>query len=63
MGGEMGTLNGSSPTANLAGANIKGNEAFLHFPRVVAQALRGVFFDYCYCGSRDECGGREGYDF
>jgi hypothetical protein len=27
-----GTLNGSSPTANLAGVNIKGNEAFLHFP-------------------------------
>src|SRR6185437_6497474 len=28
----MGTLNGSSPTANLVGANIKGNEASLHFP-------------------------------
>jgi len=31
----MGTLNGSSPTANLAGANIKGNEASLHFPELV----------------------------
>jgi len=28
-----GTLNGSSPTANLAGVNIKGNEACLHFPQ------------------------------
>jgi len=34
-----GTLNGSSPTANLAGANIKGNEAFLHFPREFAMAV------------------------
>jgi hypothetical protein len=29
---KSGTLNGSSPTANLAGVNIKGNEASLHFP-------------------------------
>jgi hypothetical protein len=34
-----GTLNGSSPTANLAGVNIKGNEAFLHFP----QTFKGRF--------------------
>jgi hypothetical protein len=31
-----GTLNGSSPTANLAGINIKGNEAFSFIPQKVS---------------------------
>ena len=34
-----GTLNGSSPTANLAGVNIKGNEAFSSFPQFGMAAL------------------------
>jgi amino acid transporter/nucleotide-binding universal stress UspA family protein len=33
---ETGTLNGSSPTANLAGVNIKGNGAYPSFPRKLA---------------------------
>ena len=33
-----GTLGDSSPTANLAGVNIKGNEAFLHFPQESLEA-------------------------
>jgi hypothetical protein len=35
-----GTLNGSSPTANLAGVNIKGNEARLHFPQCSFAAMQ-----------------------
>jgi hypothetical protein len=35
-----GTLDGSSPTANLAGVNIKGNEARLHFPQCGFAAMQ-----------------------
>ena len=42
-----GTLNGSSPTANLAGVNIKGNELVVHFHRY-------PFFSKQICGSNDD---------
>jgi hypothetical protein len=34
-----GTLNGSSPTANLAGVNIKGKWIVFHFPCGVGQSF------------------------
>jgi hypothetical protein len=34
-----GTLNGSSPTANLAGVNIKGKWIIFHFPCGVGQSF------------------------
>ena len=37
--GAAGTLNGSSPTANLVGVNIKGNEVLLHFPQAEFMAM------------------------
>jgi hypothetical protein len=39
-----GTLNGSSPTANLAGVNIKGNEAFFF----ISPSWQAAFHERCF---------------